>query len=57
MFKSLLGLASDVATIATTPIRIAADVTRAVTKPLADAAKETADAVEEATSPDEKNRS
>lgn len=35
MFGSLLGVVSDVAKIAVTPVIIAADVTRAVTKPVA----------------------
>lgn len=40
MFKSLFGVVSDVAKIAIAPIEIAADVTRAVTKPIADVAEE-----------------
>ena len=45
MFKSLLGLAEDVASIAVAPVEIAVDVTRAVTKPIADTAQEAAAAV------------
>ena len=55
MFGSLLKLADDVLTIATTPVKIAVDVTRAVTKPLADAAKDTAKGVEELTKTDDKS--
>ena len=40
MFKSLMDVASDVVKIAAAPVEIAADVTHAVTKPLADAAQE-----------------
>lgn len=40
MLKSLFGIASDVVKVAVAPIEIAADATRAVTKPLADAAQE-----------------
>ena len=36
MFGSLFGVVSDVAKIAVAPVVIAADVTRAVTKPVAD---------------------
>ena len=49
MFKSLIGIVSDVVTVAVTPIEIAADLTRAVTKPMAETAKEIADDVKEAT--------
>ena len=40
MFKSLIGIVTDVVTIAAAPIEIAADLTRAATKPIAEAAKE-----------------
>lgn len=40
MFKSLLGIMSDAAKIATAPIEIALDVTRAATKPIAEVAEE-----------------
>lgn len=36
MFGSLLGVVSDVAKIAIAPVVVAAEVTRAVTKPIAD---------------------
>lgn len=36
MFGSLLGIVTDVAKVVAAPIVIAADVTRAVTKPVAD---------------------
>ena len=40
MLGSLTGLITDVAKIAVAPIEIAIDTTRAVTKPIADAAQE-----------------
>lgn len=40
MLGSLVGVASDVVKIATAPVEIALDVTRAVTKPIADVAQE-----------------
>ena len=40
MFKSLLGLGEDVLKIATAPVEIAVDLTRTVTKPVADAAQD-----------------
>lgn len=40
MFKSLIGLVSDVAKVAVAPVEIAVDVTRAMTKPVADMATE-----------------
>lgn len=49
MFKSLLGIVSDVATVVTAPVEIALDVTRVVTKPIADLAEEAAAEVKEAT--------
>ena len=45
VFGSLLGIATDIVKIAAAPVEIAADLTRAVTKPIADAATETAKAV------------
>ena len=54
MFKSLVGIVSDVVTVAVAPIEIAADLTRVVTKPMAEAAKEIADDVKEATGNKEK---
>jgi hypothetical protein len=36
MFGSLFGIATDLVKIAVAPIVVAADVTRAVTKPIAD---------------------
>jgi len=41
MFKSLFGVVTDVVKIAVAPIEIAADATRAVTKPIADVVEET----------------
>lgn len=52
MFKSLLGIVEDTAEIVSVPVKIAADMTRTITKPLADAANETAKAVEELTGND-----
>jgi hypothetical protein len=49
MLDSLFGLATDVVKIAAAPVKIATDVTRAVTKPLADVATEIADEVERET--------
>ena len=45
MFGSLLGVATDLVKIAAAPVEIAADITRAVTKPISDAATETAKTV------------
>jgi hypothetical protein len=49
MLGSILGIVEDVAKIAIAPVKIAADMTRTVTKPMADAAVDAADSVEEAT--------
>lgn len=48
MFKSLIGIVSDVVTVAVAPVEIAADLTRVVTKPIAEVAKDIADDVKEA---------
>lgn len=40
MFGSLFGVAIDLVKIAAAPVEIALDVTRAVTKPVADVAQE-----------------
>jgi hypothetical protein len=45
MIKSLFNLTKDVAEIVTAPIEIAADLTRTVTKPVADTLKEIAEEV------------
>jgi hypothetical protein len=45
MFKSILGLVDDVATIVTAPVEVAIDVTRVLTKPVADVAKATKDEI------------
>lgn len=50
MLKSLFGLVGDVAAIAFTPGRIAVDLARVVTKPLADTARAVSDDVHEAVS-------
>ena len=42
MFGSLLGIASDFAKVAIAPVSIAADLARAVTKPIADVATDLA---------------
>ena len=47
MFKALFGLVDDVASIVTAPVEIAADLTRVVTKPIADLSKEAAEAIKE----------
>ena len=47
MFKSLFGLVDDVASIVTAPVEIAADLTRVVTKPIADLSKEGAGGIKE----------
>lgn len=43
MFKSLIDLTKDVVEIASTPVEVAVDATRAVTKPVAEAMKEVKD--------------
>ena len=40
MFKSLIGIVTDVAKVAVAPVEIALDVTRAATQPVAEAAEE-----------------
>lgn len=45
MFKSLLGLAGDLAKLTVAPIEIAVDITRIATKPLADIAEATVEDV------------
>lgn len=47
MFGSLVGLVGDALKIAAAPVEIAVDVTRAVTKPVADAAQQVAKDVKE----------
>lgn len=47
MLDSLFGVIGDVVKIAAAPVEIASDMTRAVTKPLADAAQEAAREVKE----------
>ena len=47
MFKSLLGVVKDVTEIAVTPIGVVADLTRAVTKPVAEAVSEVADDIKD----------
>jgi len=49
MFKSIFGLVEDVATVVTAPVEVAVDLTRCVTKPLADAAEAVTDEVKDAT--------
>lgn len=49
MFKSLFELGADIATIVTAPVKVAVDVTRAVTKPLADASKQVVEDVKDLT--------
>lgn len=47
LIKSLFDLGKDAVTIVAKPVEIAVDVTRLVTKPLADAATEIADDIKE----------
>ncbi len=47
MFRSLLGVVSDVVKVAAAPVEVALDVTRCVTKPVADAAEAVASEVKE----------
>jgi hypothetical protein len=49
MFKSLVGLVSDVVEVVAAPVEIAVDVTCVVTKPVADLANEAVAEVKEAT--------
>ncbi len=49
MFGDLLKLGKDVVDIASAPVEIAVDVTRAVTKPVADLAQEAAKEIKDAT--------
>lgn len=49
MFKSLFKLAGDVVSIAAAPVEVAADITRTVTKPLADVSKQVVEGVKELT--------
>ncbi len=48
MLDSLFGVAKDLVKIAAAPIEVAVDLTREVTKPLADAASEVVESVKEA---------
>ena len=49
MFKSLIGLATDTFKIVSAPVEVAVDITRTVTKPLADVADEVTKEVKDAT--------
>ncbi len=49
MFKSLVSLVEDTVSIVTAPVEVAADLTRMVTKPLADASQQVVKSVKEAT--------
>ena len=49
MFKSLLNITTDVVKIASAPVEIALDTTRAVTKPVADLCEETVKEIKEVT--------
>jgi len=53
MFGSLAGLVGDTLKIAAAPVSVALDVTRAVTKPMADAVQEIAQEVKTALHPEE----
>lgn len=52
MFKSLVGITTDLVKIAAAPVQVAVDLTRAVTKPIADAAQDVAQGVNEAVTDD-----
>jgi hypothetical protein len=47
MFEDVVGVAADIAKVAIAPVAIAATVTREVTKPVADAVQDAAEAVQE----------
>ncbi len=49
MFKSLFGIVEDVVKVVAAPVEIAIDVTRVVTKPIADLAEEAVQEVKDAT--------
>ncbi len=49
MFKSLLGLTGDVVKVATAPIEVAADLTRAAVKPIVEVAEDVVKDVKELT--------
>ncbi len=52
VIKSIFGVVKDVAKIATAPVEVVVDLTRGVTKPTADVAKEIAEAVKKGVNPD-----
>lgn len=45
LLKAAAGIGSDVASVAVAPVAIAASVAREITKPVADAARDTVEAV------------
>lgn len=47
MFSSIFGIAKDIVKVAVAPIEIAADVTRSITKPVADAVEEVVNDIKE----------
>ena len=47
MFKSLFGLVEDTVKIVAAPVEVAVDLTRIVTKPVADLSQEVVDVVKE----------
>lgn len=49
IFDSILGITKDVVDVVKAPVEIAIDVTREVTKPVADAAKEIVEEVKDLT--------
>lgn len=49
MFKSLIGIVTDVAKVAIAPVEVALDVTRTITKPMADVAEEVVKEVKDLT--------
>lgn len=56
MFKSIVGIFEDAAKIVAAPVSIAADVTRAVTKPLAQGAEEVAKVVKDLIGTNDRSR-
>lgn len=51
MFRSLFGIAGDVAKVVIAPVEIAVDVTRSVTKPIGELAEQAAKGIKEIVNP------
>jgi hypothetical protein len=54
LFKSIFGVAADIVTTALVPVEIAADVTRSVTRPMAELAVDAKDGIKAIANPDER---